>query len=55
MTKPDHVGLQPDNLHQSVMPVVNLVVGSLALVAMLGIEAKCMWRLWCCWRAGQTW
>ena len=55
MINPDPVGLQPNNLHQSVMPVVNLVVGCLALVAMLGIEVKCMWRLWCCWRAGQIW
>ena len=47
--------LQPSNVRHHVMPVVNLVVGCLALAAMLGIEAKCMWRLYCCWRAGQIW
>ena len=37
------------------MPVVNLAVGCLALAGLLSIEARCLWRLWTCWRAGQIW
>ena len=47
--------MQPNNTSNNTMIQVNLVLASVCLVAMLGIETKCLWRIYCCWRANQIW
>ena len=47
--------LQPDNVSHHVLPKVNLGIAAACLIAMLGIEAKSLWRLYGCWRAKQIW
>ena len=48
-------GAQPNDTSNHTMVKVNLALASVCLAAMLGIEAKCLWRVYCCWRANQIW
>ena len=47
--------MQPNDVSNHTLVKVNLGIAAICLIAMLGMETKCLWRLWRCWRVKQIW